>query len=211
MKNNDVVDLAPKRGRPLGSLDKGSRVQRKDHELQVKPGEVSKMVAFEMQWRDLPKVDRDDINSILDRIHLYFEECRKWDMRPGVAGMCSALGIQRSTWYYWISGGRRPEYKAYLEPIHAMLESLMEQYGMQGKLNPATHIFFLKNHFGYKDTSDLVLTKPNPTDLWDEDDPLFEERMRKKYLERGYDSSQYSELAAQAKDEYDRNDPTYQP
>ena len=132
-------------------------------------------------------------------------------MKPGVAGLCSALGISRTTWFYWMTGGKRQEYKAYLEPIHAMLESLLEQYGMQGKLNPATQIFFLKNHFGYKDTSDLVLNKPGPAELWDEDDPLFEERLRKKYLERGYDSSQYSELAAQAKDEYDRNDPTYQP
>ena len=162
MKNDEVIDSAPKRGRPKGSKDIEPRKKRTDRDMvQTEPGDISKMVAFEMQWDDKPKPDTNDINAVLDRIHEYFEACVVWDMRPGVAGLCSALGVGRTTWYYWVNGMRRPEYKYYLEPINTRLESLMEQYGLQGKLNPATQIFFLKNHFGYKDQNDLVVNAQN--------------------------------------------------
>ena len=202
MENNEIIDIAPKRGRPKGARDIVPRKQRQDRDVVlVEPGDISKMVAFEMQWDDLPKVDTSKLDQVLDRIKLYFEACQTWDMRPGVAGLCSALGIGRTTWYYWVNGGRRPEYKKYLEPINARLESLMEQYGLQGKLNPATQIFFLKNHFGYKDVNDVVLVPPKEEeDIYDLDDPYsrkrWEERLQRKYLDRGYEYDQYSGSAA---------------
>ncbi len=199
MKNKDIISTAPKRGRPKGSHDMIPREKRSDHDLQTKPGDISKMIAFESQWMDLPKVDTGNIEEIKDRIRLYFKECQAWDTRPGVAGLCSALGICRSTWYYWLNGQRR-EYREQLEPVNSMLESLLEQYGLQGKLNPATQIFLLKNNFGYKDVNDLVVGVPNNTNIWDNDEATIE-RLKKKYLDAGYDSNEYVTL-----DESRKND-----
>ena len=177
-----MTDEVKKRGRPKGRADTVPRKRRKDLDLQAEPGDISKMIEFDTQWRIMPKVNTSNLSEILDRIDLYFTRCIECSIRPSVTGMCAALGVTRQTWYYWISGRKR-EYSTELEPINAILESLLEQYGLQGKLNPATQIFLLKNHFGYRDTNELVLTPSRP-DLQDE---VTEERLRKKYLEAAMD------------------------
>ena len=186
----DDFSIVKRRGRPKGTTDAVPRKHRKDHDLQAEPGDISKMVEFDTQWRNMPKVNTGNLSEILDRIDMYFTRCIEWGIRPCVAGMCAALGVTRQTWYYWISGQKR-EYSKELEPINAILESLLEQYGLQGKLNPATQIFLLKNHFGYRDTNEVVLTPSRP-DLQLQDE-ITEERLRKKYLEAALDNDEYDQ------------------
>ena len=42
------------------------------------------------------------------------------------------------------------------------MEEITVSLLMDGKVNPAAGIFILKNHNGYKDTQDVVLTPNNP-------------------------------------------------
>ena len=44
--------------------------------------------------------------------------------------------------------------------LYDMLEALWEDYMMNGKINPVSGIFLGKNHFGYQDKQEYVLT-PN--------------------------------------------------
>ena len=53
---------------------------------------------------------------------------------------------------------------------------------LNGKINPVTGIFMLKNHFGYRDQSEVVLT-PNANPLGNEPDT---EALKQKYLDATY-------------------------
>ena len=54
----------------------------------------------------------------------------------------------------------------------------MEDYAQNGKINPVAAIFLMKNHFGYADKQEVVLT---PNQQLGEQVPA--EDLEKKYLE----------------------------
>ena len=54
----------------------------------------------------------------------------------------------------------------------------MEDYAQNGKINPVAAIFLMKNHFGYQDKQEVVLT---PNQQLGEQVPA--EDLEKKYLE----------------------------
>lgn len=54
----------------------------------------------------------------------------------------------------------------------------MEDYAQNGKINPVAAIFLMKNHFGYQDKQEVVLTPNNQ--LGEVTPP---EELQQKYLE----------------------------
>ena len=58
-----------------------------------------------------------------------------------------------------------------------MIENLMENYMQNGKINPVSGIFLMKNNFGYQDKTEYVLTPNTHSDSdYDADD------IKKRYL-----------------------------
>ena len=47
-----------------------------------------------------------------------------------------------------------------VKKAYEILETTMENYANAGKINPVMAIFMMKNHFGYQDKTEYVLT-PN--------------------------------------------------
>lgn len=177
----DVKDVKPKRGRPKGSLDSEPRTRSVGVKLNTEPGDISHITAFNYQWCTMPPVDTADREQVENRITEYFTACVENDIRPGVAGLCAALGISRTTWYYWGTGEKR-DYKDLIERTRAVMEAITEQYMLQGKINPVSGIFLLKNHFGYVDKNEVVLT-PHTDPLGEQQDA---EALKQKYLENTY-------------------------
>ena len=58
------------------------------------------------------------------------------------------------------------------------MEEMMEDYMLNGKINPVSGIFLMKNNFGYTDKSEVVLTPNSPLE---EDVPL--EVLQQKYID----------------------------
>ena len=181
--NEEVKEVKPKTGRPKGAVDKVPRKKRTDvnKSLSIESGDIAKITEFNTQWLNMPTVDTGNKQEVEERIAAYFNACITNDMRPFVAGLCAALGISRTTWYYWGTGEKR-DYQDLVERTRAVMESIIEQYMLQGKINPVTGIFLLKNHFGYTDKNEVVLIpKNNPLG-----EPLTEEAkeaLAKKYLD----------------------------
>lgn len=165
--------------------DKKPRKKRTDMGYHLDPSDVTTITAFNTQWMDR-KVPLDNREAVEDRIKEYFAACIQYGQRPGVSGLCAALGISRQTWWNWGAGMRR-DYKELVESTKIVLEANWEQMTLQGKLNPVSSIFIAKNYFGLRDTSEVSISSSTRRD-----DILGEvkdaELLQKKYLENTYNA-----------------------
>ncbi len=152
--------------------------------LQTEPGDNTKIVLTNMKFFDMPKVDLQDPEAVRERLVEYFQIYGEADMKPTVAGMGMALGLDRrrlweiKTGNHTSSTPKLPrETEDLIKKAYEILETTMENYANAGKINPVMAIFMMKNHFGYQDKTEYVLTPNQKQDSdYDADD------IRKRYL-----------------------------
>jgi hypothetical protein len=159
--------------------------------LQTEPGDNTKIVLTNMKFFDMPKVDLHDPDAVRQRLGEYFQIYGEADLKPTVAGMGMALGLDRrrlweiKTGNYTSSTPTLPrEVEDLIKKAYEMLEMSMENYATSGKINPVMSIFMMKNHFGYQDKTEYVLT-PNQK----QDSDYDAEDIRKRYLTEASDYS----------------------
>ena len=154
--------------------------------LQTEPGDNTRIVQTNMKFFDMPRVDLRDPNAVHERLCEYFKIYGEADLKPTVAGMAMCLGVDRrrlwdiKTGNYTNVGGYKdlpPETVDLIKKAYEILETSMEAYANAGKINPVMAIFMMKNHFGYQDKTEWVVT-PNNTQANDYDP----EDIRKRYL-----------------------------
>lgn len=130
---------------------------------QLAKGEVGKYLNHALAGFDLPPIDTSDIEQVKERCEWYFQRCIDDDIRPTVAGLSNALGITRQTFHRWCVGEERGKtHTAFAQRIRNIMEEMMEDYMLNGKINPVSGIFLMKNNFGYTDKSEVVLTPNTP-------------------------------------------------
>ena len=139
-------------------------------DLGQEPGDNTKIVHTSMKFFDMPRVDLKNPDAVRERLCEYFKIYGEADLKPTVAGMAMALGVNRRI--LWAIANDQPTggngYKLNLPPestdlvkkAYEMLEMSMEAYANAGKINPVMAIFMLKNHWNYQDKTEYVLT-PN--------------------------------------------------
>lgn len=121
-------------------------------------------------------------DEIRERCISYFEKCIEDNMKPNVAGFALAIGCTRVTLMNYISGVTPIPTENQQELIHfySVLNSLIEDYIMNGKMHPLSGVFLSKNNFGYKDSSEVVqvdnkVENVNPERLIEESKMLLKE------------------------------------
>ena len=162
--------------------------------LQTEPGDNTKIVQTSMRFFDMPRVDLKNPDAVRERLGEYFQIYAEADLKPTVAGMGMALGVDRRQ--LWAIANDQPTggngYKLKLpqettdliKKAYEILETSMEAYANSGKINPVMSIFMMKNHFGYQDKTEYVLTPNQKT----ESDYNADE-ISKRYLSDSSDSS----------------------
>lgn len=112
-----------------------------------------------MHWDGIG-TDNSDDERFEKRFEEYIEISIKEDegegkiaMRPTIEGFCMACGISRQTYNSWKMGTipvseRR---RAAITKIDGFFLSLLTEWSLNGNINPATSIFYLKNNYGYAD------------------------------------------------------------
>ena len=115
--------------------------------------EIAAQVRLLNEIRTWPKPETDqEVEQTIDR---YIDTCIRLQIRPGIEGMALACHVTRQTLWNWeVSQSRRG--KA-VSNAKQLLSALLEQWALSGRLNPATHCFLAKNHFGYTDTSEVSI------------------------------------------------------
>ena len=132
---------------------------RNDMEVQFKEGENAKFMAHALGIYNLPSIDLNNAEQVKKRILDYFQICINNDTKPSLAGVANALSISRQ--YLWeIANGKTSKNKDVVEAIQKvqyLLNQLMEDYLQQGKINPVSAIFLLKNNHNYLDEQKVIV------------------------------------------------------
>ena len=157
-----------------------------DAALNLEKGDNTKYLALGRELFNLPTIDLKDPVQVVDRLNEFFAIHERYDMKPTVAGMGMALGLDRRRLWEIKSGvtDRNQDLPTMtrdsIKKAYEYMEILWENYMQNGKINPVSGIFLGKNNFGYQDKTEYVVT-PNvggDTD-YDADD------IKKRYLSDG--------------------------
>ena len=161
-KNDEVVEVKPKkkpRGKNIGETLAPV----------TEPGDNAKYIGVSLKLFNLPAIDLHQPDQVQARLSEYFEIHVKADLKPTVAGMAMALGIDRRRLWEIKTGAKMGGTTEYdlptatlvsIKKAYDFLETLWENYMHNGKINPVSGIFLAKNNFGYQDKVEHVLT-PN--------------------------------------------------
>ena len=148
------------RGRPKGT---GGN-ERPEQQVQTLPGDNAKYTANALEIYCLPKIDLDNEEEVDERCKEYFRIVSKNDMKPSIEGLALALGIGRTKLWEMRTGKcKNTEVMNTLKKAADFINLLMADYMQNGKINPVSGIFLMKNNFqGYADKQEFVITPQSP-------------------------------------------------
>lgn len=160
MKNVGEQVVKRGRGRPVGT---GGNT-RPDSTAQPDPGDNTKYIGFALILHNLPPVDMANNEQVAQRVNDYFQLCADHDMKPGMAGLALAFGIDRRRLWEYANRDRaeNKEVRDTLKKASEILDLMMESYMQNGKINPVSGIFLMKNNLGYTDKQEVIVTPQSP-------------------------------------------------
>ena len=140
-----------------------------DNGLNLDAGDNTKYLALGRELFNLPTIDLKEPEQVVNRLNEFFAIHERYDMKPTVAGMGMALGLDRRRLWEIKTGnfGGNGKYanlptltQDSIKKAYEYMEILWENYMQNGKINPVSGIFLGKNNFGYQDKTEYVVT-PN--------------------------------------------------
>lgn len=149
----------------------------------TEPGDNQKYIDVSMKLFNLPSIDLHNPEQVQARLNEYFKIQYDADLKPTVAGMAMALGIdRRRLWEIRADVSNRNQdlptlTRDSIKKAYDFMENLWENYMQNGKINPVSGIFLGKNNFGYQDKTEYVVT-PNVNN----DSDYNAEDIRARYL-----------------------------
>ena len=151
--------------------------------MMTQPGDNTKFLNLNIELMSMPNIDLNDVEQVNQRIKDYFVLYANYDMKPTVAGLGMALGLdRRRLWEIKTDNYRHdkpnlpPAVADSIKKAYFLMENLWESYMNSGKINPVSGIFLGKNNFGYQDKTEYVVTPNTQHDDYDPED------IRRRYL-----------------------------
>lgn len=179
MDNRDLTEVGEQ-------VVKQRRPKRSEQmQVQTEPGDNRKYILHSLRLADLPKVNLTSVEEVTQRIKDYFTICAEDDMKPSVAGLALAMDIDRRRLWEIREGkmGKNAAVSDTIKKAMKILDLQMVDYMQNGKINPVSGIFLMKNNFGYADKQEVVVTPNNP--LGDTKDT---KELEERYLESVVDA-----------------------
>ena len=179
-KNDNVVNEIVKK-KPRG----GNNILT-DDALNLEKGDNTKYLSLGRELFNLSTIDLKQPEQVVNRLNEFFAIHERYDMKPTVAGMGMALGLDRRRLWEIKTGNFGTQKglselptmtKDSIKKAYEYMEILWENYMQNGKINPVSGIFLGKNNFGYQDKTEYVVTPNVNQDAdYDADD------IKKRYL-----------------------------
>lgn len=146
--------------KPLTESDRILSAEKQD-KRSIEATDNSIYTLHNMELLALPPIDvrictKEELEG---RCYEYFERCIRNDMKPTIAGFALALGCARASLLDYMNGTKKipMENREVLIKYNGILNALIEDYMLNGKVNPVAGIFVAKNNFGYKDSQEFVV------------------------------------------------------
>ena len=185
-------------GRPKGSRDSQPRKKRDPKynkmpeyashgnikhmvEKTEKAEEISRIVSESVQYFNRKRPENNE--ELIDRLNEYFRECIVKGQIPTVEDMALSLGVTRQILYNWETRGDNYERMEIVKKAKEVLAGIDAKLVSEGKIPQVTYIFRAKNYFGMRDQTQISFDQSQ--DKLEES--MDEERLRQKYLNRGYE------------------------
>ena len=142
-------------------MSRGGR--REKNSLNPDPDFMKRVLSHARQCQNLPRIDLSDAEAVRERVNLYFDLCMEHGVRPGVEGLCTALHTTRQTLSHWANGVKRSgsEQQQVVKDARQLLADLMEQYMLNGEINPVAGIFLASNQFDYDRNATVTVQTAN--------------------------------------------------
>lgn len=171
VKKEEIVEVRinPKTGKPIGKPRGVSKYIAEHGLYQVEEGGNTKMIHCNQEILFLPNIDLKNVDEVMERIKVYLDIYAKYDLKPTVVGFALALNGKDRRWL-WAVANDKPYGQAgklvdlprevvdAIKKTYKFLEMLWENYMNSGAINPVSGIFLGKNHFGYRDQSEVAVT-----------------------------------------------------
>lgn len=152
-------------GRRKGEISDAERKARSERR-RIHDGdqETADMLKFNLLLYNMPPIDHSDPAQLKDRIQTYFDLCVEYERRPGAAGLATAIGVTRQALLNWRNGATRPssEHQQIMEKAFSVIDSMMEQFMLTGKVNPVSGIFLMANNHGYRQKVEVTAQVERP-------------------------------------------------
>lgn len=130
-------------------------------EIQLTPEENANMVGHALDIFKAKEPDMHNVKEVTECIDNYFQNCIRRQLRPGNMGLYASLGISKREADFLVKGrlpGKAsPEAVSQLKRAMKAISAFRETLGAQGKLNPATLIFWQKNFDGLEDQQTVMV------------------------------------------------------
>lgn len=176
-------DKQKRKSSPTGVV-RGGTVAEQNPNLPA--GYNAKMVQFIADITPTEPLDRSDpvkmVEVMQERFTRYLRLCAERDMKVGNQGAYLAIGISKETAWDWQNRpSTNPLLANFVKKVQQICAYYRESLMADGKVNPATGIFWQKNYDGMKDQQEVVLTPNNPLG-----DSQNAETLKQKYIEDTY-------------------------
>lgn len=162
----NVANKSPLSDDQVTEVIKKKRPKRSEELVaQYEPGEMARMITDAMNLSSFGEIDVNDPVAVEERIKLFLTYCIEHDMKPTVESMALAFNTNRTQLWRWVNGVECNVNEASRNAIkkgYSIMNQLLTQTMMEGKINPVSAIFLMKNNMGYKDQTDVVVTPNNP-------------------------------------------------
>lgn len=118
-------------------------------------GQAAALSALD-SFRQLKPCEKNNPEAVKTRINDYFGICQEYGLRPTVEGLCLALGRSRQAVWMWEQEGTKSG--ELVSNAKLAINALLADLAVSGKLNPVCLVWWQKNHYGYKDQTDIYLS-----------------------------------------------------
>lgn len=131
------------------------------------PAEIGELVGIMDELRRLPPVNKNDPEQVRERLDYYFKYCTESGIKCSVEGMTLALGRSRQSLWAWENDPKSKSGEL-VRRAKELINTLLTQWSMDGKMPFPYTIWLQKNHFSYSDTKVLEVkpqTEPHNISL----------------------------------------------
>lgn len=127
-------------------------------------------------------------DECLSEVEGYFKLCDTYDIIPTIASLALYLGIHRDTIYTIANNPKTYEVSDILQSAISTCQAYHEGAFLSNEISPVSFIFYAKNYYGLKDTTDVRFNQNDNNNTINSDSMMaikeqIENEKTTKYLE----------------------------